>query len=55
MPPPKKSGSVGPFFGIIIVIGMLLVGAFYFWGGRLNNQAHTPPPYIPSDISTTTP
>jgi len=51
---PQKPGSTGPLFGIIIVICLLLVGAFYFWGERLNQQSENPPPYIPADTGSTT-
>lgn len=34
---PKK--SAGPVIGIIIIVIVLVVGAFYFWGAKLNNQS----------------
>jgi flagellar basal body-associated protein FliL len=32
---PEKN-SVGPLIGSIIVIVILVLGAIYFWGGKLN-------------------
>jgi uncharacterized membrane protein len=29
--------SLGPIIGIIVVIIILILGAFYFWGGKLSN------------------
>lgn len=50
--PPQKPGSMGPFFGIIVILIVILVGAFYFWGKALNEQHQNPPPYIPGDATT---
>ena len=33
---PKK--SAGPFIGIIIIVIVIVLGAFYFWGAELNTQ-----------------
>jgi len=47
--------SSGPTIGILIILVVLLLGAFYFWGERMNQNDTNPPPYIPGDVSTTTP
>jgi len=49
---PQKGGA-GPTIGILIILVVLLLGAFYFWGERLNQQARNsnPPPYIPADTN----
>ena len=33
---PEHESKVGPIVGIIIVIIVLVIGALYFWGERLN-------------------
>ena len=43
---------MGPLVGIVIIVVMLALGALYFWGKRLNEQA--PVPYIPSDRASAT-
>lgn len=54
MPNGKKSSS-GPIVGIIIIVLLMLVGALYFWGARLNQQnAEDQLPLIPAENSTTT-
>lgn len=52
LPPHKK--PVGPTVGIVIVLGLLIFGAFYFWGARLNraNKSVNQVPYIPSGTTT---
>jgi hypothetical protein len=45
----KKSQPIGPTVGIVVIVMMLLLGAFYFWGEALNHQAQNPPAYIPGD------
>jgi hypothetical protein len=39
-PTPEKptEGSVGPAIGVIIIIAVLVIGALYFWGSRLNKE-----------------
>lgn len=34
--------SVGPMVGIIVIILVLVVGAFYIWGGKLSSGDATP-------------
>ncbi len=36
--PPGRKSSVGSIVGIIIIVALLLIGAFYFWGAHLNSQ-----------------
>jgi hypothetical protein len=33
---PKKSSSWGVIIAILIILGMMVVGAFYAWGKRVN-------------------
>ncbi len=49
---PRTEGALGPFFGIIIILGLMLLGAFYFWGRALNERDVNPPPYIPEEAAT---
>ena len=51
-PPPKKSG--GPIVGVVIVLVLLIFGAFYVWGARLNNAGASADqvPYIPAGTTT---
>ena len=32
----QKKGSIGPLFGIVIILALLVFGAFYAWGAHLN-------------------
>jgi len=53
MAPPRKKSS-GPVFGIIIILVLLIVGAFYLWGARLNKKNSTiqEVTYIPAGTTT---
>ncbi len=55
LPPAHKSGA-GPLVGVIIIIGLLILGALYFWGAHLNSQKNPENqlPLIPASDSTTT-
>jgi type VI protein secretion system component VasF len=49
----RQETSFGPIFGIIIILVLVLIGAFYFWGHLLNERDNqNPPPYIPGDSAT---
>jgi hypothetical protein len=49
---PEKNGSVGPIIGAIIVIALLVLGGFYFWGSYLNqNQTPEQLPLIVGDAA----
>ena len=50
IPPDQKPKHepVGPTVGIVIIIVLLLLGAFYFWGEQLNRQNKNPPVLIPA-------
>jgi hypothetical protein len=51
--PPKKSGSVGPIIGSLIILVLLVAGALYFWGAHLNSQnAKSQLPLIPAGTTT---
>ncbi|MDO8553106.1 MAG: hypothetical protein Q7S01_06335 [bacterium] len=41
----SRSGA-GSIVGAIIIIILLAIGAFYFWGAQLNNVDNNPPPLI---------
>ena len=50
--PPAQKSSVGPVVGIIIIVALLIIGAFYFWGAFLNAQnPEDVLPLIPGDDS----
>ncbi|MBI5004427.1 hypothetical protein HZC00_05040 [Candidatus Kaiserbacteria bacterium] len=50
---PRHQKSSGPLFGTGIVIVLLLVGAFYFWGAELNRRNNeTQLPLIPASDTT---
>ena len=34
----SQEGSVGPIIGTIIILAVIVLGGFYFWGQRANNQ-----------------
>ncbi len=40
-PQVAEKKSLGPIIGIIVIIAVLVVGAFYIWGGKI---AGTPTP-----------
>jgi hypothetical protein len=48
--PPSEPKSSGPIIGIIVVILLLVGGAFYVWQTKLSNQ--TPPPLPETDQAT---
>ena len=50
----SKKGSVGPLFGIVIIMALLVFGAFYTWGAHLNKESETAQAvsYIPSGTTT---
>ena len=37
----QKKASVGPLFGIVIILALLVFGAFYTWGAHLNKASQT--------------
>lgn len=43
----RAKPAFGPFIGIVVILLMVLIGAFYFWGKALNEKGKNPPPYIP--------
>lgn len=54
--PRRTESGNGPIFGALIIILVLVFGAFYFWDEHLKYQArNAPPPYIPSDETPITP
>jgi flagellar basal body-associated protein FliL len=46
---PEKN-SVGALVGSIIVIIILILGAIYFWGGKLNQKANETPANVESSV-----
>ncbi len=43
---PEKSSGAGSIIGAVIIIVLLAIGAFYFWGAKLNERNDNPPPLI---------
>lgn len=54
--PPKES-TVGPIIGSIVIILLIILGGFYFWGSLLektektNQSVQTPEQLIDSEVS----
>lgn len=50
-----QKSTIGPFVGIIIILVLLVLGAFYFWGAHLNTvrEQEQNLPLIPGDSTTT--
>ena len=49
---PVQTGkkSLGPIIGIVVIIAVLVVGAFYIWGGKISNDgASEPTPLTATD------
>ena len=53
MPPrPPQKESAGPIIGALIIVILLIVGGFYFWGARLNQRsAQDKLPLIVGDVT----
>lgn len=49
----EQRSSAGPLVGTTIIVVLLLLGALYFWGAKLNQNAAAPLPVIPGDATTT--
>jgi len=49
---PEKSKNVGAVIGVVIIIAILVVGAFYFWGKKIDEAGN--PETILSEPDTTT-
>jgi hypothetical protein len=50
---PQRTKSSGPLFGTGIIMVLLLIGAFYFWGAELNRRSRENQlPLIPADDTT---
>jgi len=45
----KTTGSVGPMFGIVIIIALLIFGGLYFWGASLSGNGYDNLPLILGD------
>ena len=43
---PAEKAGIGALVGTLIIILLLALGAFYFWGSRLNTGNENPPPLI---------
>ncbi len=50
--PAETKGGIGPLVGSIIVIVILIIGAIYFWGGKLNRIDTLPAENNPAALST---
>ena len=40
---PQPESKAGPIIGIVIVVIVLIIGALYFWGQRLNREVPVTP------------
>jgi len=49
MQPSVEKKSFGPIIGIIVIIIVLVIGAFYVWGGKLSNSSSEAAPLTPTD------
>lgn len=51
-----KSGAstVGEIIGVVVIILVLLLGAYYFWNYKIQPRLNTPDNNASSTISTTT-
>jgi hypothetical protein len=51
---PAHRKEIGPTIGIIIILVILIFGAFYLWQSRLNERAApaNQAPYIPAGTTT---
>ena len=47
---PKDEGA-GPIIGAIIIVILLVFGALYFWGQKLNKKPNPDAPLVQSQIS----
>jgi hypothetical protein len=47
---PKK--SFGPLIGIVIIIIVLAIGAFYFWGAKVTEDNNLPPVSSSDEVSS---
>lgn len=53
VPAGHKKGSIGPTVGIIIIVILLVFGALYFWGAKLNSTDQDQQlPLIPGDSTS---
>ncbi|HEY4495758.1 MAG TPA: hypothetical protein VJC04_00135 [Candidatus Paceibacterota bacterium] len=42
----SENKPAGPIIGVVIIILILVVGALYFWGAKLNKEANQTPENI---------
>ena len=47
---PKDEGA-GPIIGAIIIVILLVFGALYFWGQKLNKKPNPDAPLVQSQVS----
>lgn len=40
---PKEKSSVGTLIVLLVIVAMIVVGAFYVWGQRVAEDRGTPP------------
>lgn len=41
LPPPERKGSIGSVLAILLIVSLLVVGAFYVWGQRVSEARTT--------------
>ncbi len=49
--PQKHDDGAGPIIGAIIIVILLVFGALYFWGQKLNRQPSPDAPLVKSSVS----
>jgi len=52
MEPTTSKKSIGPVIGIIVIVVVLVIGAFYVWGGK--SDLGTKPTTNPNDMAAPT-
>jgi hypothetical protein len=51
--PVETKRSLGPIVGIIVIVILLVIGAFYVWGGKMAPKASDDISSIEADLSET--
>ncbi len=49
-PRPAREEGAGPVIGAIIIVILLVFGALYFWGQKLNKQPTSDTPLVKSQV-----
>ena len=38
---PQSKKAIGPIIGIVVIVVLLVIGAFYVWGNKMSNPSFT--------------